>query len=235
MKPGPLIMLIVGIVLTLLGAGLTAGGTFTALGNSAQGQDGYLTSPTAELSTDTYALVNRSDNPDTDPPSPTDRVDPELASLRLTAASTTGDDVFVGIAPAAAVDEYLAGVNHTEVRDFQAEPFRVRYVDVPGSERPTPPASQDFWTESASGPGEQAITMSWEPGAFSIVVMNADARQVVSVDVELSAHVGFLGPVATTLIGVGVLTVLIGLLLLILGIVGLAKGSAAHRDAAPTA
>jgi hypothetical protein len=224
MRPGPLIMLIIGIVLTFVGGALTAGGALTGLGNSAQGEDGYFSSPTATLSADSYALVNRSDDPDAGVSNRSGGVDPDLASLRVTAESTTGGDVFIGIAPTEAVDEYLAGVHQTEVRDFQTDPFQVRYVDLPGSGPPGPPAAQDIWTESASGPGEQTITITWQSGDFTLVAMNADASQSVSVDVTAGARIGFLGPVTTALVGVGVITLLIGLLLVILGIVGLARG-----------
>ncbi|MCU1446953.1 hypothetical protein [Cryobacterium sp.] len=230
MKPGPLIMLILGIVLTLFGGALVAGGAVAALGNAAQGTDGFFTSPAEALSTDSYALTSRFDAPAGRVPEGAGPVDPDLASFLVEVASTTGSDVFVGIAPTDDVAGYLAGVAHTEVRDIQTDPFRVNYLDVPGTERPEPPTSQDFWIQSASGPGRQSITTSWEPGAFSLVVMNADAGQQVSVDVRLGARTGLLGPVATALLGVGVLLVLVGLLLLILGVVGLARGGRSNQS-----
>jgi hypothetical protein len=233
MRPGPLIMLIVGIVLTLVGAVLTVGGTVAALAHAAQGRDGFFSSPSEVFSTDSYALLQRFDTPAGMSRENTGPVELDLASLRLTATSTTGDPVFVGIGPTAAVDAYLSGVHHTEVREIETNPFRVRYSDVPGPNRPAPPAAQDFWTESADGSGEQSITMAWQPGDFSVVVMNADAGQAVSVEVRAGARVGFLGPVGTALIGVGVGTVLVGLLLLVLGIVGLARGSGPNRPVQP--
>ena len=234
MKPGPLIMLILGIVLTLFGGALTVGGTVAALGNAAQGPDGFFTSPAETLSTDSYALTSRFDSSASGVPDTTGPVDPDLASLLVEVESTTGSDVFVGIAPADEVAGYLAGVAHTEVRDIQTDPFRVDSLDVPGSARPDPPASQDFWIESASGPGRQSITTSWEPGAFSLVVMNADAGQPVSVDVRVGARTGLLGPIAAGLLGVGILLVLVGLLLLILGVVGLARGGRSDRTTPST-
>jgi uncharacterized membrane protein len=233
MRPGPLIMLIVGIVLTLIGAVLTVGGAAAAVAHSAQGRDGYFSSPAEVLSTDSYAMINRFDAAATTSPPPSGPIDLDLASLRLTATSTTGDAVFIGIAPTAQVDGYLAGVHHTEVRDIQTTPFRVRYLDVPGQNRPAPPAAQEFWIESASGAGEQSITTSWQSGDHSVVVMNADASRAVSVEVRGGVRIGFLAPVATALLAVGIGTVLAGLLLLILGIVGLARGSSPNRPGQP--
>ena len=233
MKPGPLIMLILGIVLTLFGAAVLAGGAAAALGNAAQGRDGFWSSQAETLSTESYALINSFDSPTGASTDTTSTVDPNVVSIRLEATSTTGDDVFVGLGPTAAVEEYLTGVHHTEVTDVEMSPFRVRYLDVPGSGRPAQPATQDFWIESASGPGQQSITTSWQPGSFSVVVMNADASQAVSVEVWAGARIDILGPIATALLWAGVLTVLVGLLLLILGIVGLARGSSKNGTPPP--
>jgi hypothetical protein len=233
MRPGPLIMLILGIVLTLVGAVLTVGGAAVALAQSAQGRDGYFSSPTGQFAADSYAMVNRFDGPGSATPDQTGAGGTAVASIRLTAASTTGADVFIGIAPTATVDRYLAGVHHTEVRDVQAAPFRVDYLDVPGRNRPAPPTAQDFWVESDSGPGDRSITVAWQSGDYSVVVMNADADRPVAVDVRVGAHIGFLGAIATALLGVGIGTVLVGLVLLVLGIVGLARGSGPARPAQP--
>ncbi|TFD11154.1 hypothetical protein E3T35_11325 [Cryobacterium sp. TMT1-2-2] len=82
----------------------------------------------------------------------------DIATLRLQATAVDSDqDVFIGIAPRADVDTYLADVNHSELREVRTSPFRVDYLDVPGTQTAAAPTDQSFWTESATGTGAQEI------------------------------------------------------------------------------
>ena len=56
-----------------------------------------------------------------------------------------------------------------------------------GGPPPTPPASQTFWSASATGSGEEVL--NWKPsgGTWRVVVMNADARPGVAADVSIGA------------------------------------------------
>lgn len=226
MKPGPLIMLLIGTILTLVGVGLVAAGTVAAIANGVQGRDGYFSSRTAEFSTDGYALTSPTLGPVTsaDVPAP---LNLDIARIRLEATGADSGGVFVGIASAADVADYLAGVDHTEVRGIRTDPFRVRYADVPGSVRPEAPAEQDIWVASASGAGSQELTWRVQPGSWALVVMNADADPAVTVDMQAGVRSGLLAPAAATLLSIGILTLLIGLALVILGVLGLGRGGPA--------
>lgn len=226
MKPGPLISLLIGTILTLIGIGLVVAGTVAAIANAAQGQNGYFSSRTATFSTDTYALTTPPLGPvsNRDTPAP---LNLDIARIRLEATGADSVPVFIGIASQADVDGYLAGVNHTEVRGIQTDPFRVRYADIPGSVTPTPPAEQDIWVASAAGPGTQELTWPAQPGSWALVVMNADASRSVDVDLRAGVRSGLLAPAATTLLVIGILTLLIGLVLVILGVIGLGRNGPA--------
>ena len=187
MKPGSVIMLIFGAILSLIGFSLSIAGA-TAAVVSAQGEDDYLISPARTFSVQSYALTSpRMGSIELQD------VPADIGSLRLRAASTTGTDIFIGIAPQADVDRYLAGVNHTELRNLNVSPFRAVYRDIPGSGTPEAPGDQDFWASSAEGPGTQEIDWDLTSGSWAIVVMNADASPGVSALLQAGIRFGFLG------------------------------------------
>jgi len=228
-------MLILGTVLGLVGAGMLAGGTAIAVATATQQSDGYFTTQAETFTVDSFAVTSPNLNLGSDFGMPTG-VGFDIATLRLQATAVTTDrDVFIGIAPRSDVDEYLAGVNHSELRNVQTSPFRVDYREVPGSTTPDAPAEQNFWTESSSGAGTQQII--WKPAAgdWSVVVMNADASPGVAVNLAAGLHTDLLGPIAVgLLVGGGVLFVL-GVLLAVAGAIGLGRKLAPAPDPAAAA
>ncbi|QYF73914.1 DUF4389 domain-containing protein [Cryobacterium sp. PAMC25264] len=226
MKPGPLVMLLIGTIVTLLGFGLTAAGTVAAIASGAQGENGYFSTRSASFVANSYALTTPTLGPVT-----TTRTPPplnlDIARIRLEATSRNGADVFIGVAPRTEVDSYLASVAHTEVSGIQSTPFRVDYRQIAGSERPEPPEEQSWWAASAAGPGTQEITWSVQPGAWAVVVMNADASRPVAVDLRAGVRSGLLGPAAAALLLTGLITLVIGLALVMLGVIGLGRNGPA--------
>jgi hypothetical protein len=234
MKPGALIMLVLGTVLSLIGIGCVVVGAVAAVGNAVQGRDGYFSTGPVPISTDSYALTS----PELGPVSRTGDPTPlnlDIARIRLEVTGADADPVFIGIAPRADVERYLTGVNRSEVRDIRTDPFRVRYREIPGQNRPDAPTEQDFWLESAAGPGSQAVTWRVQPGSWAVVVMNADASRFVDVEVSAGVRSGLLAPVAATLLIAGVITLVIGLVLVILGGIGLGRGGPAATNRAGVA
>ncbi|WP_104162888.1 DUF4389 domain-containing protein [Cryobacterium sp. N22] len=234
MKPGPLIMLLIGTIVALIGFGLTATGIVAAVAAGVQGENGYFSSRTVPLVTNSYALTS----PPLGPVTTTGTTPPlnmDVARIRLVATAVNDDPVFVGIAPQADVDSYLANVAHSEVRGIESMPFRARYADIAGTDRPEPPADQDFWTVSAAGPGSQEITWPVQPGSWAVVVMNADGSRPVAVQVSAGVRSGLLVPAAITLLLIGIVTLVIGLVLVILGVIGLGRnGPAPSSRSGPT-
>jgi hypothetical protein len=231
MKPGFVIMLIFGAILSLLGFSLAIAGATAAVVN-AQGEDGFLTSPTRSFSVQSYALTSpRMGSIELQD------VPADIGSLRLRAVSPSAADVFIGVAPQADVDRYLAGVNHTELRNLNVSPFRAVYRDIPGSSAPEAPGDQDFWVSSAEGPGTQQIDWDLANGSWAVVVMNADASPGVSVALQAGIRLGFLTPLAVGLMLVGLFILLIGLVLTVFGAIGLGRGTppAAGPGTAPGA
>ncbi|MBT2247762.1 DUF4389 domain-containing protein [Arthrobacter sp. BHU FT2] len=220
-KTAAVIMLILGIVLSLAGLTALAGGAVAMAVGTAQG-DGFFTTGTARLSVPSHALTS----PRLDAIG--EGVPPQLpfdvGTMRLRAASVDpGKDIFIGIAPSADVDKYLAGVYHSELLDVEMQPFRAEYRDIPGTSAPALPARQTFWAASATGPGQQELTWDLAAGSWSIVLMNADASQGVSATLQAGARSGLIRPAATGLLVGGALALVVGVPLLIFGAMGLGR------------
>jgi hypothetical protein len=214
---GRVLLVILGSVLALIGAGLLAGGCGLLWADQTQrDDDGYLSTPTERLEAGSYAIVSEPiDLVEAD----TDGVDwllseNVLGDVRVQAAD---GDVFVGIGPTSDVEAYLDGVEHHRLTDVDYDPFRASYDLMPGGAPAAPPGEQEFWVESASGSGEQTLIWNPESGNWSAVVMNADASSGISADVSVGAEANFLIWLAIGLLVAGAILLLGGAGLIYLG------------------
>lgn len=192
---------IVGALLLLAGlGGAGAGGGLLWL-EAQRDAAGYVTSPEERFGDSGYAL--RFDAADM---APVDRDWPWaeniLGDVRIDVSGVDSGPVFAGIARTADVARYLGGVPHRRIDDYQdyqhmASPMR-------GARPPDAPADLRIWTDSASGTGVLVLDWQPQPGDWSLVVMNADARPVVRADIAVGATVPALLPVAITSLAVGV-------------------------------
>lgn len=224
MKAGRIVSIVLGAVAALVGLGVVFGGAGILVATAVARDDaGYFQTATERLSTGTYAIT--SDELDLGArPGPGDWAPRRWATVRLRVASSTAQEVFVGIAPQAELDAYLDRVPRAVVDDVDFDPFRVRYDVIEGDRAPGVPGSQQWWAASASGAGQVELTWDVEPGRWAIVVMNADASR--GVDVE--ASIGLRIP-ALPWIGFGLL--IAGLLLVPLAIVAIVWGASGARRA----
>jgi hypothetical protein len=136
--------------------------------------------------------------------------------------------LFVGIAPKATVDAYLARIEHTEATDLGFDPFKVTYVDHTGTVDPGRPAGEPFWAATVSG---TSSPLAWKlrSGTWSIVVMNADGSR----DVAATIGVGVKVP-ALLWVGIG-LSLLGGALLVLGGLMFAARSRSYRRAGSPAA
>jgi hypothetical protein len=222
-KPGWWILLILGALMGLVGTALLIGGSVLSAASASQRDNGFFTSPTETFSVGSYAVTSPGLDLAGDLRASTGAPF-NIATLRLQAASAEpGGNVFIGIGPTDAVNQYLSSVHHSEVSDLSYSPFRVHYRDVPGSSVPTPPATETFWAESASGPGTQHIDWNPRSGNWSVVVMNADASSGVTVNMAAGVHSGLLGPLAVGLLIGGIVLFLVGAAMVVIGAIGLGR------------
>ena len=216
---GSITMLVVGIVVALIGTGPLFGGIALAVANGAQDSQGFLRSPTVRLTSDGHALTSPASEID----SGAGQIPAWLATVEARVESTTGDAVFVGLAPADDVDRYLRNVRHSVVTELTFRPYSVDYRDVPGQRTPDDPADQRFWAASDSGEGTRDITTAVRGGNWVLVVMNENAEAPVDVTVQLGVRSDALLPVAVGLIVFGVALVVVGAALLVAGAAGVGR------------
>ena len=211
MKPGRIVALVIGCVLALIGGALLIGAGALTWAYSTQRDDaGYFTSHSVRIETVTAALQSqRIDLGSDSRPNRWPFGEGDLATVRLQATAREGEQVFIGVAHSSDVDTYLTGIAHDEVTKINwSHGDTVRYSRVAGAATATPPTDQTFWTASASGSGQQALTWKVQGGNWSIVVMNpdgsADVAADVAIGVKVNALVGFtigIGVAAIVLLG----------------------------------
>jgi hypothetical protein len=225
-RPGRALALVGGSLIGLIALTLALAGIALVLAHTtARDSAGFYTAPTEHFSTGSYALTSEGlqigDVRGHGAGWALDTVD---ATVRVRASAPGGRPVFIGIAPKADVDRYLLLSAHSEIRAAGGTPFTYDSVRRAGKQRPPVPDLQGFWAAATSGWGTQSVT--WKPagGRWAIVVMNADGSRPVRADVSVGAKSAVVLP--------------IGLVLLALGLMGLATSAAliwaGARDGAVT-
>jgi hypothetical protein len=204
--PARIIALVAGSLAATLAVVLllAGGGVLWAVDSNTTG-DGYFETATHGYATPTVALAT--EDLDLDNGAPGWIFDSgRLARLRVRARAER--DVFIGVGPREAVDEYLAGVAHDELTDLDVDPFEVRYRRLEGERRPAAPTSQRFWVASATG--GRALEWPVRKGRWSVVVMNVDASPGVSVAATVAVKVPFLHHLGLGLMIAGGVLALLG-------------------------
>jgi hypothetical protein len=202
---------VIGGLLVLVSAVLLGAGGTALWADLTRRDAGYLTTDVQEFSSSGSALATE----------PTDLGSPWtgwlyspalLDEIRIRVSPVhPGPELFVGIGSSADVDRYLAGVSRTHISSF----FTNRVLFIDGGTAGSPPAAQDFWVASASGPGTQ--TVEWEPadGSWTVVVMNADGQPGIGlVTTDLGARYPALVWIAFGVLAAGAVFLIGGVLLI---------------------
>ncbi|HEX6249598.1 MAG TPA: DUF4389 domain-containing protein [Nocardioidaceae bacterium] len=213
---GRIVTVVIGAIVFLVAGALLTGGAVLGVGGATMRNDqGFLMSPNQSVATGTYAVATE---PVTIEGAWSD-VLPEavLGDVAVRARAGGGEELFVGVAPTTAVEEYLSGTAFATV---------VRVEDVGGTLTPvyresdggapaTLPSESDIWAASSTGTGEQQL--SWEPttGDWTVVVMNADGGAGVTADVAVGAEMPVLGWVVLGMLVAGGLLLLVSVALVL--------------------
>ena len=196
-RPVPLA---IGILLALVGFPLLLGGLGLGWAMATQrDDDGFFSTPTQQLTTETVALTSEVVNLGEAGPDEW-WADRDLATVRLSARSADASTVFIGIAPSADVARYLGSASYAEISDLRTDPFDYSLTRRgTGGDLSAAPTDHGFWTAQSSGPGTQTLTWDLKPGTYTAVVMNIDGSRRVTVDLSAGGRLGWLTPLAWTL------------------------------------
>jgi Domain of unknown function (DUF4389) len=208
-----IVTVVVGSLVALLSVVVLAGGVLAVVIDQTQrDDDGFVMSPSASLSTGTFALV--SETVDVSIDGPDWAVQGLLGSVKI--RSSSDRPVFVGIARKEDVDGYLGGVRHAVVTDLGEG--HERYVEH-GSAAPTSrPGTAGFWVAASAGPGPEELTWEVADGAWRVVVMNVDATAAVAAEVAVGAELDSLIWIGVGLLAGGALFLLLSGMLIYVGV-----------------
>jgi hypothetical protein len=231
-RTGRVIALVVGCLLLLPAlASLLGGGALAIAYSVGRDSSGYFATRLDRVESPTVAVTTERVDFTAGPGGAGRLIDHLDASVRLRVAQAdSGKAVFVGIAPQAEVDRYLAGVAYDEVRELRGH--RPIYRTRTGSNEVAAPATEDIWVASATGRGSQELVWPASSGRWVAVVMNADGSPGVAADVDVGVKADFVLPLALILLGVGVVATSGSVVLIVFGAHGLGRGS---RDATAAA
>ncbi|HEX2064040.1 MAG TPA: DUF4389 domain-containing protein, partial [Acidimicrobiales bacterium] len=231
MPVGRIVMVVTGALLVLVSlALLVVGGAMTWAHATQRDDDGYFATGEHRFETLTHAITSDQIDLGTDRGRRWFRVG-DLATVRIEADPVRARAVFVGIGPEAEVDDFLDDVSRARIEDVDFDPFSVTYEFETGAVTPQPPGEQDFWAASVEGPGPQTLEWELEPGRWVVVLMNGDGSSGVSVTAAVGAKVDWLLAAGIGLLSVGGVLLVAAVVLLVLGVVGLARRDAALEPA----
>jgi predicted homoserine dehydrogenase-like protein len=176
-----------GATVLVLGAILVAAGG-TVLWQTGKSDGGYISSGTHRFDTASHAIVTDGVKVDSDVPRWL------IARTRITATSSDGKPVFIGVARKRDVDAYLANVSRSQIRNLEYSPFAVDYADRAGAASPARPASRSIWAASATGTGHQQLSWRIRSGEWRVVLMNAEIDATIGPILQVYAkkYGGFL-------------------------------------------
>jgi len=210
-----------GAIVGVLGALVVAAGA-AVLWETGKSDGGYITSGTHQFQAASHAIVTDGFKVDSDVPRWL------VARTRITATSSDGKPVFIGVARKSEVDAYLANVSRSEIRNLDYSPFSVTYATRGGTASPAKPASSSIWAASVSGTGKQQLTWRLRSGDWRVVLMNADGSSGVSADVKVGGTVNHALAIALGITGGGLLILLFGVAVVYAG-----RGRAGGPPAVP--
>ncbi len=220
MSAGRIVLLVFGIIILIVGLGMiVGGGGMMGVSQSFKNEEGFITSRTAHLASNSYAVVS-------EPVDFGSGVDwggnwqpSDFVTLRVEVTSNTGKVPFVGIASESDADAYLAGVPYDLVQNWAARhsgDATVTYTHHTGTSAPAPPLTQSIWAASVHGEGAQTLTWAPEPGQWVVILMNEDGSPVLDVDGKIGARIPWLFWTGLGILIGGIIVLAVGILMIVL-------------------
>ena len=172
-------------------------------------EEGFWLSDTVEFNSDSYAIVMTPDDMDVD--------DGafwwlgRIATLKIEGVSdNSSEQIFIGIAEASYVEEYLAGVAYDEIVEFDTDQDEIAFEKHGGVSEPLPPVSGQFWEVAAHGDETQTVIWESEVRDYSLVIMNAGGSAGIDASMSFGVKVPVVGKLGAGLLIAGVVILLVG-------------------------
>ncbi len=212
MSAGRIVLLVFGAIFLLVAiVMLVGGGVLVWADQTLKDSEGFLTSDTITLESDSYAITTHPADINFSGWWPWGWND--FVTIKVEGSNNnSAKQIFIGIADEADVSDYLRNVNYDEIREFRIHSDEISYRNHPGSAVPEAPTAQTFWEASAYGSGTRTLEWELKKGTWVLVLMNADG----STGVDLSGVIGIKIP---WIFGVGLGLLIGGIVLLIISII----------------
>jgi hypothetical protein len=203
------VAIVISALIALLGFAALAGATAAVvLDQTQRGHDGYLSTGTTSYSTGTYALVSDSYRAGTAADWFAARE--ILGKVRITV--TSSQPVFLGVAPAAKADSYLAGIRREQGPSFEPDRFGTAshsdFQVIAGGAPRAAPTKTAIWAASTTGAGTHTLVWAPKNGEWRVVLMNADASAGINADMSIGAKFPHLLAIGLAVGGIGLLLLL---------------------------
>lgn len=213
MRVAKVLSAVAGVLIVLVSLTMVTAGTvvLVVVGDS----DGYFTEGPVDVATGSAALVADDIEIILDEPIPgRNGIDVDLVRARISVESRNGKDVFIGVGPVEAVENYLGEVGPTRVEVF-GDDLVLRTST--GTESANPPETQNFWVASTENG-----TLVWDvdEGRWAVAVLNADGSPGVDVALSAGIRIPFLRPIGVGILVAGLIGLIVGVLLTYFGVRG---------------
>lgn len=197
---------VLGASLLIIGGALAVAGAVVAV---VSGPDDTMRTGYHPVTTSSRALVARAANISPGP------MPDGFGEFTIQVDTRSSDKpMFIGVAPAAAVQSYLSGAAVDTVRGLELWPYRLHEVSEQGAASPLPPRQQSFWVASASGTSAR-LTWHVTDGDYRVVIMNNDASSGLAVDARFAMTMPWLFEIGLGTLVLGAPIAAAGLVLLV--------------------
>jgi hypothetical protein len=224
---GAVVALVIGLLALLPALGLAAGGGAALWLDGERDAAGYVSTDAATLTSATAAVTVEDVQVTLEPAASRWLADNDLGKVRVRVTADGGTPLFVGIAPAADVDRWLAGTAHDEIADISG-PGDVSYDRASGRVTAVrPPSGLDIWTAQTSGVGTRQLDWTVQDGRWSLVIARADGTTGVSASATAATTIPDLTGLGAGLLAAGLVLLVVGAALIVAGASGIGRGHAA--------
>lgn len=209
-----IVLVILGTLALLVSVPFIFGGAAVLLVNSALvDNEGYICTDPVHLDSDSHAIVATPDDMDED--SDWFWWLGRFADLKIEGSSHgASEQIFIGIAEARDVDEYLDDVAYDEMVEFSTKASEITYDSHTGDHEPVSPTNVSFWAASAYGIEKQTLVWEHDVDDYSLVIMNADGTAEVDVNMVFCVKIPQMGGFGVGILIAGIVFLVIGILMI---------------------